>query len=60
MDMTSLFAALDTAAGGVIGKCYRWHRSLEFLNLDVGVNLLQLTVLLQSETPGTDHEDRGE
>ena len=30
--MTSLFAALDIATGGVIGKCYRRHRSVEFLN----------------------------
>jgi transposase len=30
--VTSLFAALDIATGSVIGKCYRRHRSLEFLN----------------------------
>jgi len=30
--VTSLFAALDIATGGVIGKCYRRHRSVEFLN----------------------------
>src|SRR5262249_54808155 len=30
--VTSLFAALDIAIGGVIGKCYRRHRSQEFLN----------------------------
>jgi hypothetical protein len=29
---TSLFAALDVASGFVIGKCYRRHRSAEFLN----------------------------
>ena len=27
---TTLFAALDTATGHVIGQCYRRHRSLEF------------------------------
>lgn len=27
---TSLFAALDTATGKVIGKCFRRHRSVEF------------------------------
>ena len=27
---TSLFAALNTATGEVIGKCYRRHRSVEF------------------------------
>ena len=27
---TSLFAALNTATGEVIGKCYRGHRSVEF------------------------------
>jgi transposase len=30
--VTSLFAALDIATGGVIGKCYRRHRAVEFLN----------------------------
>ena len=30
--VTSLFAALDIATGSVIGKCYRRHRSREFLN----------------------------
>ena len=30
--VTSRFAALDIATGSVIGKCYRRHRSLEFLN----------------------------
>jgi transposase len=30
--VTSLFAALDIATGGVIGKCYNRHRSVEFLN----------------------------
>ena len=29
---TSLFAALNTATGEVIGKCYRRHRSSEFKN----------------------------
>ncbi len=29
---TSLFAALDIATGHVIGKCYKRHRSKEFLN----------------------------
>src|SRR5262249_35390651 len=29
---TSLFAALDVASGFVIGKCYRRHRAVEFLN----------------------------
>lgn len=29
---TSLFAALDTATGTVIGKCYKRHRSKEFLD----------------------------
>ena len=29
---TSLFAALDTATGSVIGKCYRRHRAREFLD----------------------------
>lgn len=28
--LTSLFAALNTATGGVIGRCYRRHRSIEF------------------------------
>ena len=28
--VTSLFAALDTATGAVIGRCYRRHRSIEF------------------------------
>lgn len=27
---TSLFAALDTATGSVIGKCYKRHRAVEF------------------------------
>lgn len=27
---TSLFAALDTATGDVIGKCYKRHRAIEF------------------------------
>src|SRR5438067_2184979 len=29
---TSLFAALDVASGFVIGKCYKRHRTAEFLN----------------------------
>lgn len=29
---TSLFAALDIATGAVIGKCYKRHRSREFLD----------------------------
>lgn len=29
---TSLFAALDIATGAVIGKCYKRHRSTEFLD----------------------------
>lgn len=29
---TSLFAALNTATGAVIGKCYKRHRSKEFLD----------------------------
>ena len=31
--MTSLFAALDAATGFVIGKCYKRHRTREFLDL---------------------------
>src|ERR1700745_399397 len=30
--VTSLFAALDVATGQVFGKCYRRHRSVEFLD----------------------------
>ena len=30
--VTSLFAALDVATGNVLGKCYRRHRSVEFLD----------------------------
>ena len=29
---TSLFAALDIATGSVIGKCYKRHRAVEFLD----------------------------
>lgn len=29
---SSLFAALDVATGNVLGKCYRRHRSVEFLD----------------------------
>jgi transposase len=39
--VTSLFAALDIATGQVLGKCYRRHRSMEFLDflkkIDVAV-----------------------
>lgn len=39
--VTSLFAALDIATGNVLGKCYRRHRSVEFLDflkrIDVAV-----------------------
>ena len=31
--VTSLFAALNTATGEVLGKCYRKHRSVEFKKL---------------------------
>src|SRR3546814_5350488 len=38
---TTLFAALDTASGFVIGKCYKRHRAAEFLDflkqIDAGV-----------------------
>ena len=30
--VTSLFAALDIATGSVLVKCYRRHRSVEFLD----------------------------
>jgi len=30
--VTSLFAALDIATGSVLGKCYRRHRAVEFLD----------------------------
>jgi transposase len=30
--VTSLFAALDIATGTILGKCYRRHRSIEFLD----------------------------
>ena len=30
--VTSLFAALDVATGNVLGKCYRRHRSVEFVD----------------------------
>ncbi|MGC2402344.1 MAG: IS630 family transposase [Acidobacteriaceae bacterium] len=30
--VTSLFAALDIATGSILGKCYRRHRSVEFLD----------------------------
>lgn len=35
---TTLFAALDTATGSVIGKCYNRHRHQEFLNFLNQVN----------------------
>ena len=34
--VTSLFAALDIATGNVLGKCYRRHRSIEFLDFSKG------------------------
>ena len=38
---TTLFAALDTATGEVIGKCYQRHRHQEFINF---LNLLNKNV----------------
>ena len=48
--VTRLFAALDAATGQVLGKCYRRHRSVEFLDFlkridatvpaDLGVHLV--------------------
>ena len=38
---TSLFAALDVATGRVIGKCYRRHRTKEFLSF---LNLIDRSV----------------
>jgi transposase len=38
---TTLFAALDTATGEVIGKCYKRHRHQEFINF---LNLLNRNV----------------
>ena len=38
---TSLFAALDTATGSVIGKCYKQHRHQEFINF---LNLINRNV----------------
>jgi transposase len=38
---TTLFAALDTADGSVIGKCYNRHRHQEFLNF---LNLINRNV----------------
>ncbi len=35
---TSLFAALNTATGQVIGKCFRRHRSREFLKFLKEIN----------------------
>ena len=29
-ETTDLFAALDTATGEIIGKCYTRHRAVEF------------------------------
>jgi transposase len=43
---TSLFAALDVATGGVIGKCFRRHRAQEFLKF--------LKLIKQSVEPGLD------
>ncbi len=37
---TSLFAALDTATGSVLGKCYNRHRHQEFLNF---LNLINVS-----------------
>jgi len=39
--LTSLFAALDTKTGKVIGRCYRRHRSIEFRNF---LNLIDKNV----------------
>lgn len=36
--MTSLFAALDVATGGIIGKCCRRRRSESFLNFPKGTH----------------------
>ena len=38
---TSLFAALDTATGNLLGKCYKRHRHQEYLNF---LNLINRTV----------------
>ncbi len=38
---TSLFAALDTAKGSVIGKCFNRHRHMEFINF---LNLINRNV----------------
>jgi len=38
---TSLFAALDTATGSVLGKCYNRHRHQEFINF---LNLINRNV----------------
>jgi putative transposase len=38
---TTLFAALDTASGSLIGKCYARHRHQEFLNF---LNMVSRTV----------------
>ena len=38
---TSLFAALDTATGDLLGKCYKRHRHQEYLNF---LNLINRTV----------------
>lgn len=35
---TSLFAALDIATGAVIGKCYKRHRTTEFLDFLKQIN----------------------
>jgi transposase len=36
--VTSLFAALNVASGQVLGKCYRRHRAVEFLNFLKGID----------------------
>lgn len=38
---TNLFAALDTATGNLLGKCYKRHRHQEYLNF---LNLINRTV----------------
>ena len=35
---TGLFAALDIATGRVIGKCYPWHRAVEFREFLKGID----------------------
>jgi transposase len=54
--VTSLFAALDIATGSVLGKCYRRHRSVEFLDflkkIDAAVPF-QLDIHLVLDNYGT-------